>query len=199
MFESYLLSRPWLVAAIWAVLYASDYYLTIWGAKLREAQSVWGSGDSYELTPRYQKDIDRKRLVSPRFVILLVCASVVLIVMGHTTEGSREGYGFLVGVFLLPELLVHKRHLSNILFFKEILRSNSSVSGMIRVKRHAVYRQSATEFAAYAVISLLLFAVADSYILLGGAFVLGILACQQFGYARREKRKATPIPQDAAD
>lgn len=37
--ELYLLSRPWLVAVIWFVLYAGDYYLTLIGHRYYRAQN----------------------------------------------------------------------------------------------------------------------------------------------------------------
>ena len=199
MLESYLLSRPWLVAAIWAVLYASDYYLTIWGAKLREAQDVLATEGSYELNPFFQKDVDRKRLVGRAFLIWLILGAVVLVGAGYLVDEPRKAYGFIAGMFVLPHLCVLRRHVSNIVLLKEVLRPESGVSGHLKVKRHVAHRECGYELGMYAFTAIVLFAVTDSYILLGGAFMLALMSRRQFIYSKRAKLKPTPVPQDTAD
>ncbi len=56
MVERYLLSHPWLAPVLWMVLHTSDYYLTLWGAKLARRQPFFELEGSYELTPDYQDD-----------------------------------------------------------------------------------------------------------------------------------------------
>lgn len=41
MIPQYLQHNFWIPAIVWFILYISDYYLTLWGAQLYSAHSVY--------------------------------------------------------------------------------------------------------------------------------------------------------------
>lgn len=95
-FENLLIRNIWLSLIIWGIMYASDYYLTLYSARLygttvREHIVIEGS---FELTPYYQKDVDSLRRFSPRFLLALVLSMVVLGLI----------WVLAVGVLDLPQL-----------------------------------------------------------------------------------------------
>ena len=70
----------WLGPMVWAVLYISDYYLTLTCARLYQAgaREKMAFEGSYEITPFYQTEIDALRRVSPRFILILVISVIWL-------------------------------------------------------------------------------------------------------------------------
>lgn len=86
---NFLLDSAWPGLAIWAILYTSDYYLTIWCARLRRrgGADMFVHEGSYELTPYFQKDVDTLRLLSPRFLWMLVLYAVLLLIVWRLTIG----------------------------------------------------------------------------------------------------------------
>src|ERR1051325_146092 len=80
MIEQYLIHNLWLALVFWIVAYLLDYYLTLYAARLYQAKAKdhFGFGGSYELTPYYQPEIDRLRLISPRFVLMLALSSLAI-------------------------------------------------------------------------------------------------------------------------
>ena len=84
--ERLLLDHWWLGAAVFAVAYSADYYLTVYGAMLRARWDPQSDARySYELTPQFQKDIDARRLLSRRFVRWLVLG-----VLRHVPSASAQ-------------------------------------------------------------------------------------------------------------
>lgn len=87
MIPEYLLNYPWIPAIAWIILYTSDYYLTLWGARLSRSQSIMRREGSYELTPGYVSDINEQRKFSPTFLFWLLIGTLVLLFF--CTIGSR--------------------------------------------------------------------------------------------------------------
>ncbi|MGH9735597.1 MAG: hypothetical protein ACRD8A_13530 [Candidatus Acidiferrales bacterium] len=76
----FLFQSLWPTLAFWAVLYISDYVLTVTCARLYRGgidRNIVFEGSS-ELNPVFQKDIDSLRLLSPRFIWLLLLTEVWL-------------------------------------------------------------------------------------------------------------------------
>src|SRR5574341_791439 len=81
MLEAFLVNNVVFAILLWAIIYTSDYYLTIYAARLYEAgaNQHFGFGGSVELTPYYQKDVDRLTSLSPRFLLMLMLSSALLV------------------------------------------------------------------------------------------------------------------------
>lgn len=163
-------AAPWRGLTIWAALYVSDYYLTIACARMyqRGARDVVRFEGSYEITPYFQKDVDRLGLFSARFVFAMVVAAAVLVLVWWLSQRLRwpGAYTFLLGSMIGQELAIHVRHIRNFALFRAVL-AGSGVQGRIEYSRRTLLRLSATEFLAFSGV----FAICT--LVTGSAFVLG--------------------------
>jgi hypothetical protein len=129
-----LLAHPWLAIALWAVIYISDYTLTIVGARLhRDGANRHHEIQGYELTPIFQQDIAKLRLVSPRFIIMLLVTSSLLLfafLLARDDRQLRFIPACLLGYFILQEVAVHVRHIRNIAAFRLMMQSKG-IAGKI--------------------------------------------------------------------
>lgn len=192
MVESYLLSRPWISVVTWLVLYSGDYYLTIWGASLYQAQNSSRIEGSYELTPEYQSEIDNLRLVSPKFLVWLIGIAAVLLAAGRLLRALPWAYGLLVGYLVLVELAIYPRHVRNIITFRRLLRQPRIDDGQADqpAPRNLVYRYSSRKHIRAAFSFFLACAVFHTWILLGG--MVGMLHCALGDWllARKHERRS---------
>lgn len=169
--EDLLVRNVWLSVAIWGILYASDYYLTIYSARLYSTglkEHVVFEG-SYELTPRFQKDVDSLRWFSPRFALGLLLSVVVLLVIWVLAVALLDFpqlFAFAIGGSIFRELAVHARHIRNIVLFRS---AAGGVTGRVEYARWLTLRISAVELITLAGLFFAAFLVVRSYLVLGGA------------------------------
>lgn len=192
MIEAYLVHHIWISALAWAVIYTSDYYLTIWAATLYKKQSFIEFEGSYELTPMYQDDVNKLRRFSPRFLIILVVYSVVLAYAGHALSDTPYVFGAVVGSLLFMELAIHARHIANIAYFRYLVdaskqETNPGVTGHIRLSKRVTYKQSAMMLLGMALYTLVAYALTGSSFLLGGTIGCAALALSHWRLARKSK------------
>ena len=193
-FENVLLSAPWWAVASWVALYVTDYALTIRGARLyrQGANEHIVFEGSYELTPQFQKDIDRLRTFSPRFLLYLVLSAAMLVAIWWVVRqqpGNGWLYLFYYGALVFPQFVVLARHARNIALFRR-LRTHQGVEGRVSYAKWLTLEQSSVELAFMALLLLAAAAVAGSASLCGGAFALAVLALKH----RRLSRKQRPAP-----
>lgn len=157
--------------AVWSLLYISDYALTITCARLYRAgvnERIVFEG-SYEITPYFQRDIDSLRLISPRFLaILLLGLGMLAVVWVLAGQSLLELYYFALGSMILVQLAVHMRHLRNLFLFRAI-NSTDAVRGRIEYSRPLMLRMSSYEWLAFSGLFFLLFLFTQNWFLLGGA------------------------------
>lgn len=190
MFEPYLLNHPWLVASIWLVLYSSDYYLTLYGAKLAAAQTVFQSDGSYELTPAYQKDIDSGNRKSVVFFRSLFVGALILLVPPLVAPDCHGWlYGLLVGYCVFVELVVHLRHFYSILTYRSVIGKAPLYSGRVFSTRRGTYQRSAQDLLGLGVLTLVCFSLTGSFVLLGGG-----LRVVREAFRHWRLSKACPLP-----
>lgn len=190
--QSWLTASPWPGIILWIVLYTSDYYLTIYSARgFREIGHFRFEG-SFELTPRYQQDVDNLRPVSRLHVVLLLAYGLLILAIWWITSLSvylEWSYPLYLGMFILLEVAVHLRHLRNVALIREI-RRNGGVEGEITYKRWFSYRISALELHIYATLFLLVAILTYDLFFLGGAIM-----CYGTGFKHsRLSKKARTIP-----
>jgi hypothetical protein len=76
---------------------------------------------SFEITPYFQRDIDSLRVISPRFLLMLVLSGLLLAWMWFLSlQSEREFYAFALGSMVLAQLAVHTRHLRNFFMFRNL-------------------------------------------------------------------------------
>jgi hypothetical protein len=158
---SVFITQPWLAPAVWVVLHSSDFYLTLWGAKLYHtgANRVLSFAGSYELNPLYQTVIDQRKWFPKRFIFPLF-----LMVLGLYTwtwlVGSLAGQTTILewmpplvfGSLFFVRVGLIGIHLQNIWLFRRILQPNSPITGSIRYDRRSTYFMAASRLASWAVL-----------------------------------------------
>ena len=99
---------------LWGLLYVSDYTLTIICARLYRQQQTIAFEGSYEITPFYRRDIDSLRVVSPRFVfiLLLTLGFLEFLWLLNQSSPAPELWQFALGALVGVQLAVHMRHFS---------------------------------------------------------------------------------------
>jgi hypothetical protein len=189
----FLFTNPWPGLALWCTLYISDYALTLWCAHMYQAwvhEKIAVEG-SFELTPFFQRDINSRRRISPRFLGMLLCTTLLLaMVWSLVGKSLPELYDFALGALILLELAVHLRHLRNLFTFRA-MRCNDSVRGRIEYTRPFILRMSAVELFTFSAFYLILWFFMPTWFLLGG-----VVTCLSTGIKHgRLARRATTAGQ----
>jgi hypothetical protein len=166
---------------VWGLLYVSDYALTIVCARLYGRQETIVFEGSYEITPFYQRDIDSFRVVSPRFIfiLLLILGALGLLWILNESSPAPELWQIALGALIGVQLAVHMRHLRNLVLFRSIIHTEF-VRGRIEYGRTVILRASSWECFAFSGFFLTLFAFTRSWFILGGG-----LACFSLGVKHR--------------
>lgn len=193
MLETFLTENPWAALAVWAAIYLSDYYLTIYSAHLYQAhvKQYFEIEGSYELTPQFQEDIDKGRKLSPRFLVALVISVIVMALVWFVTVRLfyyPQAFAFLFGGLFLREAMVHLRHFDNILRFRA-MRDRGGIEGHIRQARWLTYQISAIQILTFSGFYLLLFLLTRSFLFLGGAFATFATGIQHRGFAKQHRQQ----------
>ncbi|MCC6612615.1 MAG: hypothetical protein IT320_03995 [Anaerolineae bacterium] len=188
---------------LWAVIYTSDFALTMIGAHLyrRYVSEHVDTGGSYELNPILRRDVDRQRLMSPRFLILLILTVLYLLFVADFFK-DVQFFVLVIGMLYLIEVPVHFRHFQNIRL-SLMLRSDPTLAqGHIAYKRVLSYKLLALDFVFYGVLWLI-FALANSSIFfLGGALGCLIEVVRFYWLGQRiqraeETRPPSPAPSES--
>ena len=193
--EYWLAASPLPGLILWAVLYISDYYLTIYSARgFREIRHFQFEG-SYELTPQFQADVDALKRISARHIALLVLCSLLIVTLWWVIVRLLALpwlYNLYLGLFLLVEVAVHLRHLRNVFLIREI-RRHGGVEGQISYRKWFSYRVSAFEFYSIGTLFLMVAVLSFSSFFLGGALVCFGTGLKHSRLAK--KAKATSVSQ----
>jgi len=191
--SNFFLSSLWPGLIVWILLFISDYTLTITCARLYRNgvnEKLVFEG-SYEITPYFQKDIDSLRLVSPRFLLILVLFSGLLAMEWFFSQKTLPHfYEFLLGALILVQLQVHTRHLRNLFLFRA-MNKTGGVSGRIEYSRPLLLRMSAVDALVFSGLYLVLFAFTQSWFIFGGVVVCLSLAVKHYRLARKWSAFAT--------
>lgn len=184
----------WPAILFWAAVFTGDYFLTLWGAHLyrSRASKVVRFEGSYELTPAYQSDIDAGRWGSRRFLLALATSCVWLVALWWVAIRLSPWpslFVFGLGVILLREVPVYLRHLQNIVLFRNVGELKVAPGSLIEYPRRLIYRISATDMAATALVNLVGSALLGSMFFLGGAVGCAAVA---LSHARLSRRQAPP-------
>lgn len=193
--QYWLSTNPWYGIILWIILYTSDYYLTIYGARgFREIGHIQFEG-SFELTPQYQKDINVLKPISRLHITLLILYSLLILVIWWVTRLSSYlawTYPLYLGMFLLLEVAIHVRHLRNVAIIREI-RKHGGVDGQIVYRKWFSYRISANDLYISATVFFLVAVLTYSLFFLGGAIM-----CYATGFKHARLAKKANIASKAA-
>jgi hypothetical protein len=182
-------ASPWPGVLLWAALYVSDFLFTMTCARLYQtgAKAHMSFGGSYEITPYFQDDVDKLRLVSPRFFSALAASSLLLYLVWWTSQpiARREIYSFTLGAMVLLQLIIHVRHLRNFYMFRAAL-GTGRIRGHIEYDRSIVLRLSSVELVASSAVFLVAFLITSSWFVLGGAMTCALVGVKHLTLARQD-------------
>jgi hypothetical protein len=187
-----LLQNIGLIIGLWALVYTSDYLLTITSARLYEAgakKHVLLAG-GVELTPAFKKDVARMRWVSPRFLLALALMSALLGILWYLSiylGYAPELFEFILGAMLLLEGAIHIRHLRNLFQFC-YLKNSRGVEGQIRYASWLSYRMSKVELLGFALLYLAVYFLFRRPFFLGGAVTATLTAVYHWLLSQRAAR-----------
>ena len=182
--EVALIQHWWLGPLVTAVVYVSDYYLTIRSARLYHAggKDYMEVEGSYELNPTYEADIDSLRLFSPRLLLSVLATTVFLLAVWLLTVWEPllppEFYFFALGSFVCLQGPIHMRHLQNLVLFRHAV-AGRGVTGGVRFERWLSLEISASGLWMAAAFFLIWFLLTGSWFLLGGAMSCSVVALRQ--------------------
>lgn len=197
MLTAFFAQNLWLVALLWALTYLSDYYLTIYSARLFKSnlQAHILHEGSLELTPIFQKDVDNLKLFSGAFYSRLAFSIGLVLVIGWLFNGPLElpyAYHFILGGLFLREAAVHLRHFRNISMAK-CANQTGSLRGKVEYSRWLIYRTSALDLWSYAAFFLLISFFAGFWFFFGGAFFTAFTGLQHWQISRKFKPALPPF------
>jgi hypothetical protein len=191
--------HAWIGIPVWALLYISDYTLTLICARMyqngvREKIAFEGS---YELTLYFQRDIDSLRLISPKFVAALVTTSILLVSVWWLAQLSTPAlFLFALGAPICIQLCIHIRHIRNYFIFKAA--STDAVRGRIEYSRPLTLRGSSVEMLSFSGLFLILYFFTGSWFILGGVMSLLGIAAKHSKLARKYISPSASKPKEIA-
>lgn len=189
MVGNFLAAYPWLAILLWIVSFASDYTLTLYGARLHRdhvAEHI-SYGGSYELTPAHQKAIDSQQRVSMRLAGLVVLAGLMLALVWWLSVrllGLTWPFALLMGGLLLREVAIHLRHFRNIVIYRDA-RVPGALAGRIEYARWLVLHQSAVDLWGFAGLFLVTALLTSSVFMAGGALACAMTGAQHYRLSRK--------------
>jgi len=204
MLDRLFVDNVWIAIAVWAVVYSSDFVLTMVCARLyRAGANRHVVFESYELTPYYQKDVARVRWISPRFLLMLAltCSAIGLLgYIAHALAASGEVgawpvdlYRVALGALLLSEAAIHIRHFRNLYLFAA-LRRPGAAEGRVAYPMRLSYRTSSVEMAGFAALFLFAFGLTQNWFFLGGTLKCLALALSHWRLSFRSRPTPPPVP-----
>jgi hypothetical protein len=155
--ERFTMHYPELLIII--VLMFSDYYLTIWGTKLRnEGHSNYFVVENYELNPIWQHDIQNQKMFNLRQVIMTIAAFCFFIYVFEYMDLNDSLKDGLIGFLLAHYGMLTGRHISNLLTYYYTKNHPNDLSGKIRQSHKYCLYNSLYQYLV-AIVPLILIAV----------------------------------------
>jgi hypothetical protein len=184
--ENWLTGSPIPGMILWAILYVSDYYLTLRAAKGFGKIGHFHYEGSYELTPQYQQDIDSRTLISKRHLTFLAFYMLLILLLWWIFAKLlylQWAYSFYLGMFLLLETSVHMRHFRN-LYLIRVVQRDGGVEGEIKYLKRFSYKISAFDLYLFAALYLVTATITLSPFFLGGAVMCAGVGLKHSRYAK---------------
>lgn len=199
MIEQLLKNNPWFATIIWAIVYISDYYLTIYGARLYQSgikDKIVYEG-SYELTPTFQHDIDSLKLFSWKFVGRLVLSLVIFPGLWWVSVQLLKLPNLFVlffGMMILPELVIHMRHIRNIATYSYAKKMADGLRGRIEYSQQFTLKLSSIELFSFAMLYMLMFAINKDLFFLGGVLACLATGQQHWAMSKKANKQLQKVP-----
>jgi hypothetical protein len=179
-------------ALILPILMVADYLLTIAGAAARDR----GYADhfrleQYELNPRWQDDVARKRWVNPRHIGLTLLVSGGSVAVLESGLVPRDLGAVALGALLAVFGGIVRRHINNLLLFHHIARHPGQVTGSVSFTHAFTLSTSLYQTVMIFVPIALLAAVSLNPWLIGAMLGFGSLAITHLLWSRQAEAVAS--------
>jgi len=184
--ETLLTQNPWPGMILWTMIYISDYAMTIASARKYKSNSHLDFEGSFELTPQFEKDVNALDPVSKRHLLMLGLTNLFLLIFWwlFSLLNFRQGFAFVLGIFLLMEVGIHFRHFRTYHLLR-LIESQGGLEGRITYRRWLLYSTSAFEFFSFSVLFLITAGITGSLFFLGGS-----LSCASIALNHQRKYRA---------
>lgn len=202
MLGALLVDNIWFALAVWSGLYLSDYFLTIWAARLYQSDAkehVVVKG-SLEITPYFQEDVNRLKPMSLRFVRALIFSVLTISlawVLAVRWLEIPQAFSVLMGALILLEATAHIRHIRNIVFLSTLTRLHS-LKGKIEYPRWLSLKLSSVEVLGFAALFLVAFLVSGNWFFVGGSLSCLLTGLKHLDYAKKATITTTTVPPSIA-
>jgi hypothetical protein len=180
-----LISNPWLLALIWAVMYIFDYASTLWLAKAYETTLsryvLYEHG--VELNPNFEKEVAGHRRLSPKFALLLALVVVLILLSPVVGYLFTE---FFAGALLLTWSFVNARHLRNYAYAWFMKRRPEAVKGRQEQSYWFMQKMLAADALTFSLLFFLLTVLTFRIFFLAGALTCLAVALRAYWLANRK-------------
>jgi len=190
----FLLDRPWLVALIWAAMYAFDYVSTLWLVRAYETTLIryvfYERG--VELNPNLEKAVASRRLPGRRVFIALVLVFAILLLspfLGTLTGSPWPGYFFtelLAGALLLTGSFINSRHLRNYAYVWSLRRKADALKGHQEYSYWFMQRTLSADALTFSLVFLFVFLLTWRIFFVAGALTCLAIAIRAYRLANRK-------------
>lgn len=178
--------KPWLSIGWWVVLFCLDYALTLWAARMYQANAGkhYSFSGGYELNQFFSEDIAKLRPFSFRFfLMLLFVVGLMLISFVIGPEMFELTWGMFIGL----QLSVLSRHVLNLTMFYYASRS-AGVEGRIQIEHWLSLRLASIESLTFSLVFIAIYFLADKTFLLGGSAGCLLLALRLLADSYQQRK-----------
>ncbi len=161
------------------VLMLADYYLTLWGAVLRERSGYtrFFVLAHYELNPAFQADVANLRWFNPRHLLLSLLFTALLLVITWFTQldpNLNFGFDLLIGFVSMIYFVLIGMHLANLLTFRYVQKNPQQLTGQVQLGFEFTIAQAQNQMLFVLVPLIVVALVTQSFFVIGGIF--GVLS-----------------------
>jgi len=184
-----LVGNPWLVAVSWGVLSIFDFTATMIYSKVyRESLSANITYEGgMEMNPVFEKDVQRLRWFSPRYVISMLGTALLIIVVGNWS--SPLWFELLAGAALLLVLITDLRHIENLSIVWFMKSDPTGFKGKIEQSYALSQRRVAVGTFNIGLLYLFVFLLVWRVFFLGGTVICVLFAIRHLLLSKRKMSK----------
>ncbi len=188
------------------LLMLADYYLTLYGARLRQLSGYgqFFGNEEYELNPNFQADISNFRRLSRRHliaVLFMLFALALFAALSNTDPIVNALFELFMGYLFVLYLTIIGKHLQNLLTFRYLQSHPTEVNGQVSINYFMSLKLSQYQLVTVLLPLLIVAWVTQSLFAIGG--VCGLLGLTVYHnlwgrlYRARMHRqaRATQVPQ----
>lgn len=181
-----LVESPWLVALTWAVLSIFDFSATMLYSKAYRdfLSSTVQYERGVEMNPMFEKDVKQLRWFSPRYLILMLGAALLIGLAGMWFP--VKVFEMLAGTAILLVLVIDLRHIENLSFVWFLKSDPGGFKGKIEQSYKLSQRRVAVNAFNTGVLYLIVFLLTGRVFFIGGTLVSVLLAIRHFLLSKRK-------------